>query len=350
MRDEPAQSFPIWLIIGVDLLMARRLSAVFVLLSAFSAGCAASPEANDDNPGGAGAGGTGGREMNPGGGGMGGEASGGGMQGGTGGTGQAGTGGQAAPGGMGGQQSSGGGAGGPPAGSVIVRENFDGGNVGAQPSGWDNFVGWVKNGTNPNGQVLALVDDSRARSGTKSMHFKGGQQPAMITKALPDGTNKLYVRAYVYLSQKLGAVTETSANHETLIGIRATPGDASNEVRFGEIKGAIGTNEVPSDNISPRQDKWHKADGPSIAANAWTCVEVAFLGEGANHELHAWFNGTEVHAVTSPDQWNNGPLRANWLDGKFKEVMLGWHSFSGRNIDVWMDDVVVATSRVGCND
>lgn len=122
----------------------------------------------------------------------------------------------------------------------------------------------------------------------------------MITKPLPDGTNTLYVRAYVFLSQKLGAVADSSANHETLIGIRATPGSASSEVRLGEIKGAIGTNEVPSDNISPWQGKWHKSDGLSIAANTWTCVEVAFWGEGANHELHAWFNGTEVLSVTVP--------------------------------------------------
>lgn len=43
--------------------------------------------------------------------------------------------------------------------------------AGAQPSGWDNFVGWVKNGVNPSGQVSALVDDTRARIGSKSMPF-----------------------------------------------------------------------------------------------------------------------------------------------------------------------------------
>jgi hypothetical protein len=41
-------------------------------------------------------------------------------------------------------------------------------------------------------------------------------------------------------------------------------------------------------------------------------------------------------------------MPANWLDGKFTEVILGWHSFSSENIEVWMDDIIVATGRRDC--
>ena len=54
-----------------------------------------------------------------------------------------------------------------------------------------------------------------------------------------------------------------------------------------------------------------------------------------------------VHSVTAPDQWQNGTLPANWLNGKFVEVIMGWQSFSGVDTDLWIDDVVLSNSPVG---
>ena len=165
---------------------------------------------------------------------------------------------------------------------------------------------------------------------------------------VPANTTRLYVRAWVYMTRQLGM--NPGANHETLIGIRKTPGNANDEVRFGEIKGVIGTNEVPTDNISPLMARWGM--GPVVPANAWACIEVAFLGDLPTHELRAWHNGTVVHEVTSSgaDQWQNGAMpSATWMSGKFTEVILGWQSFSNANIDLWMDDVILSNSTIGCN-
>ena len=163
---------------------------------------------------------------------------------------------------------------------------------------------------------------------------------------LPAGTNRLFVRAMVFLEVQLGNNPSPSANHETLICIRGTPGGANDEIRFGEIKGAIGTNEVPSDNISPQMDQWN--GGPSVSPNEWHCFEVDFLGDQPQNELHARVDGQEVHAVTAPDQWQNGMLPANWMNGKFDEVIFGWHSFSNVQTNVWMDDIVLSTQAIGC--
>jgi hypothetical protein len=233
----------------------------------------------------------------------------------------------------------------PPPGDAFFFDDFEGSTVGQAPPRWKYFVAWVANQNNPSGNASALVDDTRAVSGTHSIHFVGGQNPAQITLALPQGTNKLYVRAQVFMTRQLGQ--NPGANHETLIGIRKTPGQADNEVRFGEIKGVIGTNEVPTDNISPKQDQWGK--GPAVAPNQWHCVEVQFLGDQPQNQLFAYVDGELVHSVTAPDQWNNGNLGGNWMAGKFVEVILGWHSFSGIQTDVWMDDIVLSTSPIGCN-
>jgi hypothetical protein len=228
----------------------------------------------------------------------------------------------------------------------FFREDFESGVAGKQPAGWDTFLAWQKNVVNPffDG-TLALVDTLHAHGGHNAVHFHGGGSPAMLTRPLPAGTNKLYVRAWVYQARQLGM--NPGANHETLIGIRKSAGSANDEVRFGEIKGVIGTNEVPTDNIAPKFAQWGM--GPAFPPNTWACFEVAFLGDQPQHVLNAWINGTLVHSITAPDQWNNGPMPMTWLNGKFVEVMFGWHSFSNITNDVWMDDIALATDRIGCN-
>jgi hypothetical protein len=234
----------------------------------------------------------------------------------------------------------------PGEGDALLIEDFEDATVGMMPAGWDNFVGYVKNNPqNPQGTALALVDDTRAHSGTKSMHFHGGQSPVQITRPLAANTNKLYVRGYFYMTQQLGQ--NPGLNHQTLIAVRKESGGANNEVRFGEIKGVIGTNEVPSDNISPKMDQWGM--GPVVPANTWACIEVAFLADKPVNELHAWADGELVHSITAGDQWQNGTMPDNWLADKFVEVVVGWQSFGGDDIDVWLDDLVLSNDPIGCD-
>lgn len=234
-----------------------------------------------------------------------------------------------------------GGTAGGPTGNAILTESFDGP---ALPSGWDNFIGYVKNGANPQGENLIAIDTSKKHGGAGSVHFHGGSTPTMLTRPLPANTNKLYVRVWIWVSRQLG--NNKDGNHETLFGVRKTSGQADNEVRFGEIKGALGLNEVPSDALSLKPELWNM--GPSIPKDQWVCLEAAFLGDKATHEFYAWADGTEVHKVTGPSQWH-APMPADFLTGKFGEFIIGWHSFSNFTADVWADDLVLSTERVGCN-
>lgn len=229
------------------------------------------------------------------------------------------------------------------ASGLLFEDDFESDLVGQQPARWGNFIGWIGNGPNPNGNNFALVESGRSVSGDNAVHFSGGQNPAMITRGLPAGINTVYIRAWVYMTRQLGM--NPGDNHETLVALRGSAGNANDEVRFGEIKGVIGTNEVPSDNIAPTMDSW--GDGPVFASDTWHCMEVAFLSAPAYDEVHAWINGTLVHSITNASDWNNGPLAADWLDGKFNEIVFGWHSFSQNEVDVWMDDISIATHRIG---
>jgi hypothetical protein len=254
----------------------------------------------------------------------------------------------------GGAGAAGGGAGGAPA-TGFFMDDFESGTTGMQPPGWDNFIAYNKNGMNPSGMTLALVDTTQKHGGTKAVHFHGGSSPAQLVKALDAGMTKLYIRVWVYMTRKLGQQTNNSANHETLIALRSMTGFASNEVRFGEIKGAVGVNEVPTDNISPTMDQWHQATGPVVPADTWVCLEVAFLADSSPNLLKSWLNGTLLYEVTGAgtDQWQNGAMPATWVANHFggtpSEIVIGWQSFSDATNDVWMDDLVLSTSPIGCN-
>jgi hypothetical protein len=89
-----------------------------------------------------------------------------------------------------------------------------------------------------------------------------------------------------------------------------------------------------------------------MAANQWHCVEVDFLNDNpASPQAHASVDGTLVRSVTSLADWHvmlQGQ-GAQWLNGMFGEVVIGWQSFSNPPAnDVWMDDVVLSNSRIGC--
>ncbi|HEV8550250.1 MAG TPA: hypothetical protein VGQ57_14500 [Polyangiaceae bacterium] len=262
---------------------------------------------------------------------------------------------------------SGGDAGGPGAGAGggggkatgFFTEDFESSTTGMQPMGWDNFISYQKNNPqNPSGMIEVLTDTMHVHGGTKAVHMHGDGNPAQLVRALPKGLTKLYVRAWVFMTRKLGQQTDSSANHESLIVLRAKSGDANNEVRFGEIKGVIGTNEVPSDNISPTMDKWHQATGPVVQPNVWSCIEVSFLADAMPNTLHATADGMAIHDITSigTDQWQNGAMPSDWLAKKFAgdsgnapEIVLGWQSFSSAANDVWMDDIVLSNDPIGCN-
>ncbi len=245
-------------------------------------------------------------------------------------------------GGTSGEGTSGGSTSGGSSAGVIFSDTFEDGGLDTQPAGWDNFLGYNYNTNNSvSNDNYALIDDTYAYNGSQSIHFKGSL--AQIVRALPANTQRVYLRAYVRMSKQMGNVA--GDNHEHIMGIKKTQ-DANNEVRIGQIKGVLGTNDVPTDNIAPKQAQWES--GKALLADTWYCVETGLYADTTYDEVHLWVDGEEVHSITSASDWNNGALSSDWMSDKFNYVMFGFQSFSGNTADIWMDDIVVSTEPVGC--
>jgi len=233
----------------------------------------------------------------------------------------------------------------------FYTDDFESDTSGSQPSGWNNLIAYNYNTANPQGDGTgALADNTHTHNSSKlAVHFKAsGNNPVFLERALPSGITHLYVRVYFFLANELGMQPSTRGdNHETLIGITADPTNVNTQVRFGQIKGVIGTNQVPSDNIAPVMAEWNS--GPVISAGTWHCIQVEFAGDATYNSLYAYSDGTLVHSITKASDWQNGPLAADWMHGMFMDVMFGWQSFSGMPNDIWMDDLVMSTGPVSCN-
>jgi hypothetical protein len=241
-----------------------------------------------------------------------------------------------------------GGAGGSGA-ATFFTDDFESDTSGKQPAGFDNLIAYIFNNTsNPAGDgTLAVADGTHVHGGKMAVHFHGAGNPAFLELKLPASTNHLYSRVWVYSSVQLGN-GPSSDNHETLLGITGDPTSANTQVRFGMIKGAVGTNQVPTDNIAPVMAKWYMA--PSISANTWHCIEVEFDGSASYNTLNAYSDGTLVHSIAAGTDWANGALPATWMSGMFTDFMFGWQSFSSTTADVWMDDLALSSKgRIGCN-
>src|SRR5450631_1029278 len=261
--------------------------------------------------------------------------------------GSSGTGGSA---GKGGSPGTGGAAG--AGATTFYTDDFESDMAGKQPAGWDNFIAYNYKTTNPQGDGTgALADATHTHNGSKlAVHFKAsGGNPVFLERALPTGTNHLYLRVFVFLMNAMGNLPMSgSDNHETLLGITQDPASLNNQVRFGQIKGVIGTNQVPTDNIAPVMAQWYS--GPVISAGIWHCLELEFDGSASYNALRAYSDGTLIHSITAATDWQNGALPATWMNGMFVDVLIGWQSFSSLANDVWMDDLALSsTGRIGCN-
>lgn len=239
-----------------------------------------------------------------------------------------------------------------PPGEAFFFDDFEAGATGTQPAAWDRWINYTTEAGNALGNPqFALLDNTESFSGNQSIHFhtEGATQPAMLTMELPQGLNRIHIRAYVMSRIAVGGVpADAVSNHETLIGLRATPNDGNDEIRFGGAKGALGFNMVGpgrNDAVAPLQAQWGSA--PGMQPGTWHCVELAFINEGTP-SARATLDGTIVRDVTSPQGWHI-PVDQAWLNGLYREVFIGWQSFSPAPAnDVWMDDVVLSTQPIGC--
>jgi hypothetical protein len=171
-----------------------------------------------------------------------------------------------------------------------------------------------------------------------------------LVKSVPQGNSQIFVRAWVFSSTQLGGVGGSGpGNHGHFMGTMTNiSNNPTNEIRYGIVDGnRLGGMQINGDafTLATAGDSSAK-----VPASTWTCVEYSLNDVGG--KMYAWINDKQVLTAESGSAWQNGngSDRINAADLGY--VHFGWRGGFGsvaKPTDIWFDDIVVSTSRVGCN-
>jgi hypothetical protein len=260
-------------------------------------------------------------------------------------------------GGTGGAVASGGsaGAGNPGAGALcpegsLFCDDFEDAALGALVAPW-------RPSTN---MATVNVDEVQAFSGTKAMHVNAPQagtnhrgyaalDQGSSAGIFPAAAQEMYGRAMVYLADYPNADV-----HWTFIQGEGRAADDTHNALYrygGQHQNGAQLMANYETTMGVATDCWdHSA---SVLPEAtWTCVEWHFTV--ASNDMQFWLNGSElsdIHVTQMGEGCGGHALNDQWLaPPAFQTLYLGWEHYQQtmNPIDLWMDDVVVDTKRVGC--
>jgi hypothetical protein len=239
-----------------------------------------------------------------------------------------------------------------PQGSAFC-EDFESGTVGQTPP-----APWA---ASTNG-ATALVDATRAFSGANALKVNAPTGAAyrrgyvaLQQSSFPAATQNMFGRVMVWLE-----ATPAATVHWTLFQGegRAQTNDHNAIYRFGGQQqngaGLMANYETTQEGTNPVRSDCYDHSASTMPVQQWACVEWHFVV--ANNEMQYWLNGNELSDMHVIDRGegclNNGPpLNGQWLaPPNFQTLYMGWEHYqqAPNDINVWLDGVVVSTTRVGC--
>ncbi len=218
-----------------------------------------------------------------------------------------------------------------------------------------------ENGMNPayrssvsSGSIV--VDETRARGGKKSLHARA--QAAAGTNAMisigspapPAADSSYFVRTFMYYAAPPlvenvhmlrvdGTIPGSNARVRVSIGGTADPKGMPSAPGFKVQPSAIYSSDIPT---ADHKGFRNLASSP-LSFDRWVCWE--FQVDGAKGEWRLWLDGVEEFTI----KWNKDP-NAAWRVPQISQLSLGIsHAhLEQAPIEIWFDDLVIGTQRVGC--
>lgn len=201
-----------------------------------------------------------------------------------------------------------------------------------------------------NAQGNVIIDGAQHRSGTKAVKFTttgtmSYQQAFMsLTKIFPVAQNAFYGRMMMYATK-----AANDGVHWTMIqGEGAATGGITNaKVRYGgQQQKSLMANY---DSTGKKSDCWQHS-ATKMPEAKWACMEWYF--DGATNTQKFWLDGNAVNDLTVMGVGEgclSNETDNKWVFPTFSKVSLGWESYQTDDPrEVWIDDVALGTSKIGC--
>lgn len=219
---------------------------------------------------------------------------------------------------------------------VLLCDDFEQASAGGAP----DPASWQVEVFNQQGSIS--IDNTQAHSGSKSVHVIGTGTDSYrsvlftTTKPFPPQNNQFYAR--VFMRSKNGMGEE----HSTYFGAGSV--DNQRIVRIGFQQYVLEANLIhPGTEYEVMSGPWGEpSKGVQLPAGQWHCVETFF--DGKAHELRVWFDGTEVTGLHTTD-WDKG--LKTWSP-QYGKAFFGFETYHAEQDEVWYDDIIIGTQRIGC--
>ncbi|KMM46058.1 cellulose-binding protein [Cellulomonas sp. A375-1] len=206
---------------------------------------------------------------------------------------------------------------------------------------------WAVTYPDCSGSGRASVDSTVAHSGGKSLRVDGGAGYCnhVFVQAQPASAlgSTVYVRFWVRHT------TALPVQHTTYLAMRDA-NDGNRDLRMGGQNSLMQWNRSSDDATLPEQSPAGLSRTAQLpAGGSWHCAEA--LVEGATGRLTTWLDGWAVPGLIV-DGTPTHDLDGQWLSKpwspRLTDLRLGWESYGEGADTLWFDDVVVASTRVGC--
>lgn len=223
---------------------------------------------------------------------------------------------------------------------LLFCEDFEGYPAGqAASSAWSNH-------TASGSSTLTIDDDPAHARGARSLHVHADQNQFAYIQvddfAPPD--NSFYGRIYAWVDAFPTAppyahwtMVETGGQPSNLGVIRPIGGQY--DPQGGAADWGVGSDGGPTGDWT----NWNPA-APAVSGR-WLCLEWEI--RASDTSIRVWIDGTAHPELTVDPQ-----SRPNLVFPTFDRVWFGWWLYQSGptpdQFDVWLDDVVLSTTRVGC--
>jgi hypothetical protein len=234
-----------------------------------------------------------------------------------------------------------------PCGSLPLCDDFEGAAVGGPP----DPVRWTVGAPDTTGTGALAIDDAQHHSGARSVKVtgKGGySNHIFITNTTAIGAlgPVVWVRFYVRLASALGD------GHATFLAMKDAH-DGGKHLRMGGQAGILMMNRESDDATLPALSPTGIAASEPLPTNQWLCLELMIDATApAPTTMRTWVDGAELaglhlDGVSTPEIDEQWLRKVDWRPG-LTDFALGWESYAGQDLTLWLDDVALDTQRVGC--
>lgn len=220
----------------------------------------------------------------------------------------------------------------PSTGNAEVVEDFESATVGAAP---DAAV-WTLKVSDPSS--IAVTSEQK-HGGSNAVKVVGSSGETMMfnTSVFPLPAGVVYFRAWMRFD---------SAEWMNHVGfVAASPGEESQEVRFGGQQNAYNANLASDgDGLSP--NPWAQPACELCLApvpNEWACVRGKL--DFANNAVQLYVGDTLAVDADAPEDWHAGTGK---LPQSPTQLGFGWAVYGGASNTVYYDDIAIGYEPIGC--